>query len=291
MLRALAARIGGSYKVRRALFRLGFNDRDPSVRGLTDPLLYSSLEGLVPPRELWVNPNDELVHYFRWIWEYRSYLVLLCDLRPDSAVLDLGCHHGRLALGLLGYLRPPKGRYVGLDIQPRAIGWARDAITSRHPHFTFVCADVRNRHYNPQGAVPAESYRLPFDDASFDVVFAASLFTHLLPAAAANYLRECGRVLRVGGRALISVFLTERYGHGGPNAFHYYFEHAVPGVPGIAVHDPGDPEAIVSYSRDVIVASAAEAGLELEKVIPGHWPDIPEQTLNEQDLLILSRDR
>jgi SAM-dependent methyltransferase len=269
---------------------LGFLDRDPAVRGLAEPLLYSSLEGLVPPRELWVNPNDELVHYFRWIWEYRSYLVLLCDLKPDSQVLDLGCHHGRLALGLLGYLRPPKGRYVGLDVQPRAIAWATEAMTSRYPLFTFVRADVHNQHYNRHGTVAAEEYRLPFDDASFDVVFAASLFTHLLPGAAANYLRECGRVLRVGGRALISVFLTERHGRGGPDAFHYDFTHTVPGMPGIAVHDPRDPEAIVSFSRDVIMASVANAGLKVERVIPGHWPDIAEQTLNEQDLLVLSRE-
>lgn len=179
---------------------------------------------------------------------------------------------------------------MGLDIQPRAIAWATQAITSRHPHFTFVAADVRSEHYNPHGGVSAEHYRLPFDDASFDVVFAASLFTHLLPGAAANYLRECGRVLRAGGRALISLFLSERHGRGGHNAFHYHFTHAVPGQPGIAVHDPRDPEAIVSYSRDHIFAAVADAGLKVERVIPGHWPDIPEPTLNEQDLLVLSRE-
>ena len=85
MLKALAARIGASWKVRRGLFRLGFVARDPYIRELHEPLLYAQLEGLVPPRALWVNPNDEFVHYFRWPWEYRAYLVSLCDLRPDSA--------------------------------------------------------------------------------------------------------------------------------------------------------------------------------------------------------------
>jgi SAM-dependent methyltransferase len=177
---------------------------------------------------------------------------------------------------------------VGFDIQPNAIAFAAAAITARYPNYVFVCADVHSEHYNPAGTVSAESYRLPFDDASFDVIFAASLFTHLLPAAAANYLRECGRVLRPRGRALISCFLTERYGRRGTNAFHLNFKHPVPGMPGIAVHDPHDPEAIVSYSRDLITRLADDAGLQVEQTIPGHWADIAEQTLNEQDLLLLS---
>jgi hypothetical protein len=40
---------------------------------------------------------------------------------------------------------------------------------------------VKSREYNPSGAVEAASYRFPFDAAAFDVVYAASLFTHLLP--------------------------------------------------------------------------------------------------------------
>ena len=72
-----------------------------------EPILWPDWEALTPPRELWVGPKDPLMHYFRWVWEYRAYLTLLCDMQADDSVLELGCSHGRTALGLLDYLRAP----------------------------------------------------------------------------------------------------------------------------------------------------------------------------------------
>lgn len=77
-----------------------------------EPITWDDWERLIPPRSLWVGPADPLSHFLRWIWEYRAYLVLLCDLRSDSSVLEFGCNHGRTMLGLLSYLHPP-GQYLG----------------------------------------------------------------------------------------------------------------------------------------------------------------------------------
>jgi len=54
----------------------------------------------------------------------------------------------------------------------------------------------------------ASDYRFPYDDASFDVVSAASVFTHMLPEAAERYFRTA-RVLKRGGRAVFSCFLLD----------------------------------------------------------------------------------
>src|SRR5262245_51321263 len=151
-------------------------------------------DALVPPRKLWLGPDDPISHYYRWPWEYLAYLTLLADLRRTSSVLELGCGHGRTARGLLDYLRSP-GRYVGLDVDALRIRDAQQRIESRWPNFQFVRADVFNRQYNPHAVVRAEDYRFPFDDRSFDVIYAASLLTHLLPGGIENYFRECARVL------------------------------------------------------------------------------------------------
>jgi SAM-dependent methyltransferase len=111
-----------------------------------------------------------------------------------------------VALPLTKYIAG--GTYDGFDIVRRWIRWCRRNITAAYPNFHFTHADVYNSHYNRRG-VPAAEYRFPYGDASFDFVFATSLFTHLDPAAARNYLREAQRVLAPGGTLLATFFLID----------------------------------------------------------------------------------
>jgi SAM-dependent methyltransferase len=87
--------------------------------------------------------------------------------------------------------------------------WAQRHITPRHPNFRFQVADVHNQTYNPAGRQPADRYVFPFPDASFDFVFMTSVLTHMLPAEVERYLGETARVLRPGGRCLITWFLLD----------------------------------------------------------------------------------
>jgi len=243
---------------------------------------------LVPPRDLWVGPQDPLVHFFRWAWEYRAYLGLLCNLRATSSVLEIGCNHGRTMLGLVGLLDPP-GCYEGFDILAPQIEFAQREIQSRHPHLRFSIVDVFNGTYNPGGRVSAETLRFPYDSSSFDVAYAASVFTHLVPAAAANYLRETRRVLRPGGRCLFSFFLLDRYrGRGTSSCELYEFEHLIEG--GVATHDAERPEAVIAYSRARLEKLAADAGLRVERVLPGYWTASDDAVTNEQDLVVFVAD-
>ncbi len=160
-----------------------------------------SEKGLPPLRLRDVGGGD-----FKRIGEELAALLIRHGLKPEHRVLDIGCGVGRVALPLTRQLTT--GTYDGFDIVKRWIHWCRRHITPTHPNFRFTHADVYNSHYNRRG-VPASRYRFPYDDASFDFVFATSVFTHLDPAAARNYLREAQRVLAPGGTFLGTFFLLD----------------------------------------------------------------------------------
>ena len=245
------------------------------------------LAGTIPARELWIGPEDPFSHFLRWPFEYRLYLALLCGLRPDGSVLELGCGHGRTMLGLIGYLGS-EGRYEGLDIDRLRVEFAQRGIGAQHPQFRFRHADVENPLYNPRGRTAAESFSFPYADGEFDTVYAASLFTHLLPEAVANYLSETARVLRPGGSALLSFFVLDFYR--GPRTTiweGYTLEHSL--GDGVAVRDPEMKEGLVGYSRERIERAAAAAGLRISRVIPGYWSRPSGPSVNEQDLILFER--
>lgn len=142
----------------------------------------------------------------RWVGAgqlLKRALVEDMGLLPSHRVLEVGCGGGRQALALADYLGP--GGYVGLDIDEESIRACRAQPTLSK--FEFLVADVENEVYNPQGGTSGSEYRFPFEDDSFDFVFLASVYTHLLEDDCANYAKEMMRVLRPGGTAAVSIFL------------------------------------------------------------------------------------
>ncbi len=107
------------------------------------------------------------------------------DLRPDEAVLDIGCGTGWLLRLMAGRL--PAGRLVGVDVSDAMIAQARQAAGG----------DARLEFH------VAVAEQLPFPDASFDrVVSIESAYYWPDPAAG---LREIARVLRPSGSAWILI--------------------------------------------------------------------------------------
>lgn len=245
-------------------------------------------DALVPPRELWQNPSESVSHYYRWVWEYLAYLTLLCGLQRESDVLELGCSHGRTAHGLTQYLRHG-GSYRGIDIVREQVDEANARLGPGRPNFEFLHADIYNRHYNPSGRERAESYAFPFEPNAFDVVYAASVFTHLLPAETENYLRETRRVLRPGGRALFSFIVLDHYrGAGTTTTPRYELEFTLPDHPDVRVRDPKHPDDLIAYSIPCLERMAAAADLTIVRIFKGLWSESPGLAVNEQDLVLLA---
>jgi len=178
-------------------------------------------------------------------------LVEHCGLSLESRVLDIGCGTGRLPIGLLsrfGGLR----QYVGIDVNGPAIQWCRRFIEARHEGFTFQWVDVVNERYNPEGGAVDESFRLPFEDGSFDVVFLYAIFPHLVTTEVEIYLREIRRVLDQKGWVVATSFVED-------------------GVPPMTVN-PEDykrpwsgPVNCIRYERTFFDSLIERAGLQVER--------------------------
>jgi SAM-dependent methyltransferase len=167
------------------------------------PNVGGSPNELVPPKwlQMWVGGGYKEVGA-----EFLGYLVELCALQPGDTVLDVGCGSGRIAMPLTGYLNR-EGRYAGFDVSRKAVSWCRENISRSHPNFDFRLADIQNGYYNRKGKITSSAFPFPFPDASFDVVFLASVFTHMFPPDVKHYLHEIARVLKPGGRCLSTFFL------------------------------------------------------------------------------------
>ncbi|HZS30835.1 MAG TPA: methyltransferase domain-containing protein [Gaiellaceae bacterium] len=142
----------------------------------------------------------------RWVRNGKQLTRTLTDLglQPGHRVLEIGCGPGRQALALTGYLEEPGG-YVGFDIDPQSIRACR--AQPALAKFEFLLGDVENEVYNPGGGTRGSEYRFPFDDDSFDFIFLASVYTHLLEEDCANYASEMLRLLKPGGTAAVSTYL------------------------------------------------------------------------------------
>ncbi|WP_435871941.1 methyltransferase domain-containing protein [Kitasatospora griseola] len=112
-----------------------------------------------------------------------SAAYLLPELRPGQRLLDVGCGPGTITADLADRLGPT-GRAIGVDPSAEVLAQAAALAAERglEQRLTFEAADV---------------YRLPYADASFDVVHAHQVLQHLADPVAA--LREMRRVTAPGG--------------------------------------------------------------------------------------------
>ena len=123
--------------------------------------------------------HPAIVGSYTWRTAENSAAFLLPHLRPDDAVLDVGCGPGTITVGLARRA----GRVVGVDMSPEMVEASGD-LAARE--------GVANVSFEVGSA-----YELPFDAETFDVVYAHQVLQHLADPVAA--LREFRRVLRPGG--------------------------------------------------------------------------------------------
>jgi SAM-dependent methyltransferase len=105
-------------------------------------------------------------------------------LEAVTGLLDFGCGCGRVTR----YWRGLDGTQIaGTDLDARAVEWCRRNLP-------FARFDLN-------GLAPP----LPFEDGSFELVYALSVFTHLSEELQHDWTRELRRVLRPAGHLLITT--------------------------------------------------------------------------------------
>ena len=101
-----------------------------------------------------------------------------------DALLDWGCGCGRV---LRHWSDLPHTCVLGCDITPKMVDWCNE-------HLPFA-----------EAAVNELSPPLPYGDATFDLVYAFSVMTHLSEDLQHAWMQECRRVLKPGGYLLFST--------------------------------------------------------------------------------------
>jgi SAM-dependent methyltransferase len=188
-------------------------------------------------------------------------LIIHAGLTPADRVLDIGCGVGRIALPLAGFLEPGAG-YLGFDVSRRAVEGCRKRFAPIRPDFGFVWLDIRNRDYNAGGAITEAEARFPCEDGAIDLVFAASVFSHLRMETISRYLAEAARVLRPGGRFFFTAYAltAERREAVAQGRARLDF---LPWTETSMVMDPRSPERAIAHDAAAITAAIEGAGLQL----------------------------
>ncbi|WP_240619358.1 class I SAM-dependent methyltransferase [Blastococcus sp. TF02-8] len=120
----------------------------------------------------------------------------LLDLRPGMTVLDLGCGEGRHAFE--AYRRG--ARVVAVD-------WGQHEVETTKRWLGAIAEAGEAPGSGRYEVVRGDLLHLPFPDASVDRVMASEVLEHIPDDATA--MREIFRVLKPGGRAVVTV---PRYG-------------------------------------------------------------------------------
>ncbi len=144
--------------------------------------------------DLYAHRYDDVKNYLRE-YEHRYLAQPIMDkIAPHQSplVLDVATGTGRLPLALC---RHPhfQGRVVGVDLSRRMLRYATVALTVFDSRVTFIWASAE---------------KLPFPDASFDVVTCLEALEFMTSPRAV--LAEMVRVLRPGGLLLVTQRINTR---------------------------------------------------------------------------------
>lgn len=224
--------------------------------------------------------------YAEWahvIGIFQTLIYLELEDLPGNHILDIGCGTGLLGIACEPFLEQD-GKYTGIDV-------IAEDITFNQSHFPpgkydFIHLDTTNPLYAP--AQPKQRLSWPLDSDSVDLATALSVWTHFREEDALFYLGEVARVLKPGGKAIITFFrLDDYYQQSLPirepreSRFHstkqdrWIFDQPAYGsqhwrCPSWAAI----PESAIGIQDAGFDTLLASAGLEVEKYYPGTWKEI-----------------
>jgi SAM-dependent methyltransferase len=144
--------------------------------------------------------------YAEWahvIGIFQSLFYFHLPRLEGNQILDIGSGTGLLSMAAMPYVYD--GKYIGLDVGARDVDFSRRHYTI--PGVEFHHLNMQNALYAPDQ--PVQHVVWPVPAATFDLVVALSVWTHMRPLDAAHYFKEIDRVLRPDCKAIITFFLLD----------------------------------------------------------------------------------
>jgi SAM-dependent methyltransferase len=213
-------------------------------------------------------------------------------LNAGDSILDVGCGCGRIAAALTQYV-DQKSHYVGIDIVPGLIDFARNFITPRYPSFEFLLLNQGSTSYDSWRQKGAETGIATLTEAvpaeSIDLAISVSLFTHLDYPAALEMLTSIHQVLKNDGRVFMTVFVLDAIARDSIEAGRtpFSFKQRTPGGKLFAERSD-DPTFAVAYNDALLDELVSSAGFQIDRRVRGYW-SIGGIGETFQDVLVLKK--
>ena len=187
----------------------------------------------------------------------------------------MGCGCGRIAAALTQYLDRTTN-YIGIDIVPGLIDFARNFITPRYPSFKFLLLNESNRTYEwwhqEETEIGIAKLTEGVPAQSIDLAISVSLFTHLDYPSALEMLTSIHQVLKNDGRVFMTVFVLDASARDGVEAGQtpFSFKHRTPSGK-LFAEKSDDPTLAVAYDDGVLNELIVSANFKLERRVRGYW--------------------
>lgn len=227
---------------------------------------------------------------------FQTLLGLHLDKKTGNHILDVGCGTGILAIASEPFVGDG-GSYTGIDVRSEVVEFCR----RRYPQdkFSFQHLEVSNAAYAP--GQPPEKKAWEVNDHSIDLVVGLSVWTHMNEDDAMFYFRQIDRVLKVGGKAILTFYLLDQTYYDSlpgrsarPGRYHkdrqdrYVFD--TPSCPSANWLHPAwakSPEETVSVTSAGVASMVEATTLRLTKTYAGNWKEVPGVFF--QDVLVFEK--
>lgn len=226
---------------------------------------------------------------------FQTLMFVNSRRKSGNTIVDLGSGTGILAIAAEP-LVSQGGRYIGLDVNQADIAFCAQHYPS--PPFEF-------QHLNAHNAAYAQEQRgqkpWPLEDNSADMVTALSVWSHLDENDAIFNLKEAQRIMRPGGKSIITTFIlddtykglsassgdeTGAY-HLTPRDLWRFDKPAYDSLDWFTTDWAEVPEKAIAFNERGLKRMLDETGLKMTAFHPGCWKETP--GIFFQDILILEK--